>query len=105
MLSKFASPTWAVLEYGWYPLLVFVTTPYFLHALGTEKYGLWMLLSTIACVGGVLSVGTGTAAIKNISAGLGGANGRNVERTIRSSLAIALVGGGSLAALVFGAFW
>jgi O-antigen/teichoic acid export membrane protein len=105
MFSKLASPAWAVMEYGWYPLLAFIATPYLLHTLGTENYGLWMLLGSIMGVGGILSVGTGTATIKNISAGLGQADMRDVEITIRSSLAIALIGGGALAALMFGVFW
>lgn len=105
MLSKLASPAWAVVEYSWYPLLVFVVTPYFLHTLGPEKYGLWMLMISIAGIGGILSMGTGVASIKSISASLGVANKGDVERTIRSSLAIALGGGGALAVLVFGVFW
>ncbi|MDH4187665.1 MAG: oligosaccharide flippase family protein, partial [Nitrospira sp.] len=105
MLTRLASPTWAVLEYGWYPLLVFIATPYLLHALGTEKYGHWMLLTATVSFGTILNVGTGAATIKQISAGRGRADGGNAERLVGSSLAIALLGGGLVAALIFVVFW
>lgn len=105
MLRKLSSPAWAVLEYAWYPLLLFVTTPWFLHSLGVEQYGHWMLLSATVGLGGMLSAGTGAATIKAVSAGIGRATKSEVERSIRTSLAIAMVGGGALALLVFIAFW
>ncbi len=105
MLKRLASPLWAVLEYGWYPLLVFIATPYLLHTLGPEKYGHWMLLTATVGFGAVLNVGTGAATIKYVSAGRGRTDGGDIERTVSSSLAIALVGGGLLAALIFVVFW
>lgn len=94
-----------MLEYGWYPLLLFITTPWFLHRLGTEHYGHWMLLTATVGFGGVLNTGTGAATIKAVSAGLGRAGGGDAARTVRASLAIAMVAGGALALLVFCVFW
>ena len=105
MLTKLVSPIWAMLEYAWYPLLVFMVTPYFLNTLGPQKYGHWMLLTATVGFGTILNGGTGAATIKRVSAGQGRADGGDVERVIRSSLAIALVGGGLLAALIFVVFW
>ena len=105
MLKRLASPAWSVLEYGWYPLLVFLSTPYLLRTLGAEKFGLWMLLTATIGFGAVLNVGTGAATIKQVSAGRGRVDGGDVERVVRSSLAIALIGGGLLAALIFVVFW
>lgn len=105
MLRKLASPAWAMLEYGWYPLLLFIATPWFLHRLGTEQYGHWMLLTATVGFGGVLNTGTGAATIKAVSAGIGRAAGGDVERTIRASLAIAMLGGSAMALLVFSVFW
>lgn len=105
MLRKLASPAWAMLEYGWYPLLLFIATPWFLHRLGTEQYGHWMLLTATVGFGGVLNTGTGAATIKAVSAGIGRAAGGDAERTIRASLAIAMLGGSAMALLVFSAFW
>jgi hypothetical protein len=47
MLNKLVSPAWTMLEYSWYSLLLFIVTPWFLHQLGTERYGHWMLLMAL----------------------------------------------------------
>lgn len=105
MLRKFASPAWAMLEYGWYPLLLFIATPWFLYRLGTEQYGHWMLLTAAVGFGGVLNAGTGAATIKAVSVGIGRAASDDTQRTVRASLAIAMIGGGALALVVFSVFW
>jgi len=105
MLRKFANPAWAMLEYGSYPLLLFIATPWFLHQLGTEGYGHWMLLTATVGFGGVLNTGTGAATIKAVSAGIGRDDGCDIEHAVRISFAIALVGGVTLALLVFSVFW
>lgn len=105
VLKKLISPAWAMLEYGWYPLLLFIATPWFLLRLGAENYGHWMLLTATVGLGGVLNAGTGAATIKAISAGIGRAGQGDIEHTVRASLAIAMLGGGILALLVFCVFW
>jgi O-antigen/teichoic acid export membrane protein len=104
MWKKLASPAWAMLEYGSYPLLLFIATPWFLRQLDTGGYGHWMLLTATVGFGGVLNAGTGAATIKAVSAGIGGSKDRDVEHTVKVSLAIAILGGGSLALLVFSVF-
>lgn len=105
MLKKLASPAWAMLEYGSYPLLLFIATPWFLHQLGTVGYGHWMLLTATVGFGGVLNAGTGAATIKAISAGIGRDESGYIEGMIRVSLAIAILGGGVLAMTAFSVFW
>lgn len=95
-----------MLEYGWSPLMIFITTPYFLHTLGAEGFGYWMLLTATAGFGSFLNAGTGAATIKQVSASYGRADAESVGKVVRTSLAIALMGGAILAAiivLVFGA--
>lgn len=105
ILRKLASPAWAMMEYGSYPLMLFIATPWFLHQLGTEGYGHWMLLTATVGFGGVLNTGTGAATIKAVSAGIGRGESHDIERAVRVSLSIALLGGGALALLVFSVFW
>ena len=100
MFAKFLQPTWAVLEYGWYPLLVLISTPYFVHTLGTEIYGHWMLLTATVAFGGILNAGTSVAVIKEVSAGFGRQGDRKIEHTVRSALAIAIMSGGVLATMI-----
>lgn len=100
----FRSSAWVVTEYLWYPLLIFASTPIFLRILGPAQYGLWMLLLTTVALGAVLNIGTGAATIKVISATLGHDDGSGLELAVRSSLGIALVGGGILAVIIIGVF-
>lgn len=100
MLSRLTNSTWAVFEYGWYPLLVFIATPWFLRQLGTELYGHWMLLTAIVGLGAVLNVGTGAATIKAVSARRGRSDNQGVERAVRVSLGLATVGGLAVALIV-----
>jgi O-antigen/teichoic acid export membrane protein len=103
MLKRLVSPVWAVLEYGWYPLVLFTTTPWFLDRLGAEQYGYWMLLTATVGFGGALNAGTGTATIKAVSAGIG--RGEDTEARVRASLGIAMLGGGALSLLVLAVYW
>lgn len=105
MLKHLRNPLWAMLEYGWYPMLLFIATPWFLHKLGTQQYGHWMLLSATVNFGGILNSGTGAATIKSVSANIGRSADSLVEQTVKRSLAIAILGGGGLAFLVFLIFW
>lgn len=103
MLKRLVSPVWAVLEYGWYPLLLFATTPWFLHRLGTEHYGYWMLLTATVGFGGALNAGTGAATIKAVSASVG--RSESGEARVRASLGIAMIGGGVLSLIILLTFW
>lgn len=100
MLKRIAIAGWLGLEYGWYPLLVFLTTPYFLAKLGVENYGHWMLLNSFVGLGVILNAGTSVAVIKQMSEQIGRAAHADVQNTFRSSLAIAIGGGGVLATLI-----
>jgi O-antigen/teichoic acid export membrane protein len=97
---------WMMSEYGWYPLLLILATPWFLHQLGTEQYGYWMLLTATVSFGGILNFGTGSATIKAVSAVVGKTGGvSGTENAVRASLAIAILGGIGLGLLVFLLYW
>jgi O-antigen/teichoic acid export membrane protein len=105
MLKQLLSPAWAIVEYCSYPLLLLISTPWFLHQLGTDQYGHWMLLTATVSFGGVLNSGTGASTIKAVSAGIGSNIAGHADRAVNASLAIAILGGGVLALIVFCLFW
>lgn len=105
MLKQLLSPAWAIMEYSSYPLLLLISTPWFLHQLGADQYGHWMLLTATVSFGGVLNSGTGASTIKAVSAGIGSNIAGQADRAVNASLAIAILGGGVLAAIVFCLFW
>src|SRR5262245_36033089 len=104
MLLKFVDPALSGLYYGWYPLLVLFTTPYLLHSLGPMQYGVWMLLNATISLGSVLSIGASAGTIKQISASRGRASHEELERIIRSSLAMALIAGSLFAIFILAVF-
>ncbi|KPK52744.1 MAG: hypothetical protein AMS22_08585 [Thiotrichales bacterium SG8_50] len=105
MLKQLLSPAWAIMEHCSYPLLLLISTPWFLHQLGTDQYGHWMLLTATVSFGGLLNSGTGAATIKAVSAGTGSNIAGQAGQAVNASLAIAILGGGVLALIVFCLFW
>jgi hypothetical protein len=105
LMTELANAAWAVMEYGWYPLLLFAATPWFLRQLGREHYGHWMLLGATASLGILLSAGTGAATIKAVSKGIGRAATADVERAVKASLAVASIGGICIASMATPHAW
>jgi O-antigen/teichoic acid export membrane protein len=103
--GKLTNSAWAILEYVWNPALLLICTPLFLKALGSERYGLWMLLVATVGFGAILNAGTGAATIKHVSAQMGETNSRQLQPVIQGSLAIATTGGGLLALIIVCIFW
>src|SRR5258706_15610536 len=96
---------WTLAEYAWYPLLLFLATPYLLRTLGAERYGYWMLLSAVVGLGLVLTAGTGAATIKAASSSRGRGDKIATQIAIRSALGLAVGGGGFFAVGIVGTFW
>ncbi|TFU03275.1 hypothetical protein EUV02_08785 [Polymorphobacter arshaanensis] len=95
---------WSVVEYAWYPVLLLVTTPFFLQHLGADGYGQWALLSATIGFGAFLNIGTGAATVRAIAHGIAARDRNDVELLVRGSLAIALAGGLLLALAIFATF-
>ena len=105
MWNKLTNSVWAILEYVWNPVLLLIFTPFFLHALGSERYGFWMLLVATVGFGAILNAGTGAATIKHVSAEMGQGSSHQLQRVIQGSLAIATTGGGLLALIIVCSFY
>ena len=102
--QRLMGPFWSVVEYAWYPVLLLVTTPFFLGRLGTEAFGQWALLSATIGFGAFLNIGTGAATVRAIAHGIAARDRDDVELLVRGSLAIALAGGVLLALAIFATF-
>ena len=53
---------WAVAEQGINPLVQLTLTPWFLHVLGREDFGVWMFSLTLLGMSQLVSLGAGIAA-------------------------------------------
>ena len=85
---------WAIVEYAWYPCLLFLSTRYFIEYLGIQNYGMWMFLTALVASSAILNVGMSGAIVKVISEELGrGASSRVIGSVANTALGIALVAG------------
>lgn len=98
--NRLIGPLWSVIEYIWFPLLMFATTPVFFRILGPERFGQWALLSATISLGTVLSTGTGAATIRQVAHRLAADDAAGVRLVVRAALLIALLGGAAAAAVV-----
>lgn len=105
MIAHFKQSAWAVMEYLIYPVLMFASTPFFLAHLGSQKYGLWMLLIALSGFGGLAGLGAGSATTKEVSHHRGaGTIDVVVGNIIPNSLSLALVGSLAVGVIYLGSW-
>jgi O-antigen/teichoic acid export membrane protein len=90
---------WAVAEQGINPLVQLTLTPWFLHVLGREDFGVWMFSLTLLGMSQLVSLGAGIAATKHVSADLGAGRRAGAIAAIRGALMVAVCGGALAAVL------
>lgn len=65
--KNIANTFWNLLDIFLYPVLFFTSVPFFIRQLGTETFGIWMLLNTILVGMQVFNFGLGPGILKNIA--------------------------------------
>lgn len=85
------SAAWSTAEYVAYPLLMIAAAPLLVAGLGTEGYGLLMLVSAVAGIGVAANFGMGAATVKFVSAAVGRGNLAEAGRVIRTTLVMSVV--------------
>lgn len=92
--------SWAVLEQAASPIVFMVLTPFLLRQLGSEQFGLWMLVMAVMGMGQLTSLGAGTATIKHVSADLGAGKPDEAVATIRAAVTTVIFGGVTICSIV-----
>jgi len=87
------------LDYAAYPVGMLLLAPPILHALGIERYGIWILANATLGTGAILASGFGDANIHSAAAALGEGRRHSLISTVKSTLGIH-VALGAIAALV-----
>jgi len=59
--------SWNTIDYFVMPVLLLATTPFLVHRLGIEQYGIWMLVNSLAGMMGIVNPCFGDAAIKFVA--------------------------------------
>jgi O-antigen/teichoic acid export membrane protein len=93
--------SYSVAEYVMQPLLMIASTPFLVHRLGLDLYGIWMLVSAIAGTVGIFGLGMGDATVKYVSAYRGRKDVQAVIRILRTTLTMSLAAGALAATLIF----
>jgi O-antigen/teichoic acid export membrane protein len=73
-------------DYLLLPVLWLVSTPIFVSRLGTDRFGIWMLVNTVMGLSGVMAFGLTDATIKYVSKYRSLADEAGVVRVVRSTL-------------------
>jgi len=73
--------------------VVAVSYPLYLHFLGYEKYGVWLVLTTVLTFASLGNLGIGTAVMKLVAEEHGRGNTLGVQRYITTAIALLLVSG------------
>ena len=74
-------------------VLTAVTYPLYLHYLGYERYGLWLLLSTILTFSQLGNLGISQAVSKEVAQAYGAGDIQGVQECISNALALLLISG------------
>lgn len=80
-----------------YPVLMFLSTPVFIRAIGKEQFGLWLLLASVVALVTVAGFGMATATTKFVAEFRGRGDHAEVAAVVRHTLAFSLMGGLALA--------
>ena len=73
------------------PFLMLIATPFFIHKLGPEHYGIWMLVNSIITSIGIFNVGIGDATIKFVSKYKAFEDNANLNRIVNTGFSINLI--------------
>ena len=68
-----------------------IATPFFIHKLGPEHYGIWMLVNSIITSIGIFNVGIGDATIKFVSKYKAFEDNANLNRIVNTGFSINLI--------------
>jgi len=87
---EFRNSAWNVADVIVLPFLMLLFTPYFIQKLGTDQYGIWMLVNSIIASIGIVNVGLGDAAIKFISKYRALGDNNNINRIVNTGFSLSL---------------
>ncbi len=66
-MQVFKNTFWTVLDIAIYPACMIIATPLFIHKLGNEMYGIWMMATVVNQYMNVFNFGLGESTIKSIA--------------------------------------
>ena len=93
LLRQWRNTVFSTLDHVWLLLLWILSTPIFIHFLGPERFGVWILINAVIGLGGAMSLGFGEATIRYVSHYRGQNRPEEVQRICNTTLSLyALIG-------------
>ncbi|MDP3684474.1 MAG: oligosaccharide flippase family protein [Ignavibacteria bacterium] len=89
--QELSNSVWNIADVLILPFLMVLVTPYFIKELGTEQYGIWMLVNSIVAGIGIVNFGMGEASIKFISKFRAINDIESLNRIFKAGLALTLI--------------
>jgi len=104
--SLLGNAGWSFVSTAWFAASSFILTPFLIAHLGTNHYGLFVLLASITGVLGVLDLGLGQATLRYVAHYYGRKDMAGINRTLGATFAVhVLTGSLAWALLFYGASW
>jgi len=82
---------WHLTDTLLYPILFFLSSPWFIDKLGEKEFGIWLLVNSIIIMMQLFNLGLGAATFKNVAAHAGVKNYGNVITTINTNFSLSFV--------------
>jgi O-antigen/teichoic acid export membrane protein len=89
--QKFKNSFWSLFSTAAYPLLLIISTRFFISQLGAEQYGIWVLINSTTQLMSVFNLGLGDANIKFISWHQALQNQSEVRNTVTSTFSVSII--------------
>jgi O-antigen/teichoic acid export membrane protein len=104
--SLLSNATWSLLATVWFTVASFFLTPFLIAHLGTDYYGLWILIMAISGMMGIMDLGLGEATVRYVAYYYGRGDMGGINRAVGATLSIYLVTGLlGWAVLFYGSPW
>jgi O-antigen/teichoic acid export membrane protein len=87
----FKNTSWSLIDATIYPLLMIVATPIFIHHLGPEYYGVWMLVNVLIQGMQLFNFGLGDTTIRKVSMFQARSDYENCNKAINSNISLGVV--------------
>ena len=98
---KWRNSSFSSLDHIWMVVLWAVSTPVFIRTLGEDAFGIWVLISTLVGMGGVVSFGFGEATVRFVSKALSERDTDRIRRVVETSLTLYALTGVAFAGAVY----
>lgn len=82
---------WHLTDTLLYPILFFISSPWFIDKLGEKEFGIWLLVNSIIVMMQLFNLGLGAATFKNVAAHTGVKNYHNAITTINTNFSLSFI--------------